>query len=330
MPDLSSLGAQSAGVWTRTAALAVLPPGAVRALLRDGSWQVVLPGVYVDGGCVLTPEQRAWAAVLACGAAPGQRPADWTAVAAGRTAARVWKLPLIDDDDRATGAREMDTDDVVVRRTAAARAITARTDDRRRVLRHRHRLAIQDVVRRPSGLLLTSPQRTLFDLAAILAPDALVCALDDALHRGLVLPEDLSRGADRGAWMPGAPAYRRAVSLAHGRAESPAETLTRLLLRQVLPGLEPQVEVRTSAGRLLAPLDLGDRRVRLAVEVDGRRGHAGPEMVAKDRRRDRVTEARGWWTERVTWWELRCRPVETRTRICARYAALAAQLPRAG
>ena len=327
MPNLSSLGAQSAGTWTRAEALAVLSPGALRALLRDGSWQVVLPGVYADGGCALAPEQRGWAALLACGAAPGQRTAHWVAVAAGRTAARVWGVPLIDDDDPATGAHQTDTDDVLVRRTGTARALSL--PDGRRVLRRRQRLSPADVVRRPSGLLVTSPQRTLIDLAGILSPEALVCAFDDALHRGLVGVEDLMRGAERWTWMPGAPAYRQAVGLADGRAESPAETLARLLLQPHLPGLEPQVEVRDAGGRLLARLDLGDRRVRLAVEADGRRGHAGERMVARDRRRDRLTESQGWWTERVTWWELRCRPADTRSRICLRHESLARRLPRA-
>ena len=44
-------------------------------------------------------------------------------------------------------------------------------------------------------------------------------------------------------------------------------------------------------------------------------------MVAKDRRRDRVSELHGWRTERVTWWELRCR----RAAFVARVAEIAGE-----
>ena len=102
--DTSTLGIRSCGVWTRAEALAVLGRGQVDALVRARTWQVPWRGVYADAGHVLDAEQCAWAAVLAAGGAV----ADPTgprlrAVAAGRTAARVWGLPLVDDLDPATG-----------------------------------------------------------------------------------------------------------------------------------------------------------------------------------------------------------------------------------
>ncbi|HUR52463.1 MAG TPA: hypothetical protein VMZ11_10115 [Mycobacteriales bacterium] len=62
----------------------------------------------------------------------------------------------------------------------------------------------------------------------------------------------------------------------------------------------------------MARLDLGDEERLFGVEADGRAGHAGANMVAKDRRRDRRTEALGWRVERVTWHDLRTRPAATR------------------
>lgn len=102
-------------------------------------------------------------------------------------------------------------------------------------------------------------------------------------------------------------ALRTAVRLADGRAESPHETLTRLVLQPHLPGLVPQHRLRDDGGRVLARFDLGDPTLRLAVEADGRAGHEGPAMAARDRRRDRACDARGWRTERVVWFETRCR-----------------------
>lgn len=104
MVDLSTLGSATSGVWTRVEARRLVPASTVRALLGDGSWQRLWPGVYADGGEV-TAEQRAWAAVLASGGSD--------AVACGRTAARCWRFPLVDDRDPATGGREHRLDEVI-------------------------------------------------------------------------------------------------------------------------------------------------------------------------------------------------------------------------
>jgi hypothetical protein len=42
-------------------------------------------------------------------------------------------------------------------------------------------------------------------------------------------------------------------------------------------------------------------------------------MVAHDRARDRTTGRLGWWTERVTWFEVRCRPQPTLRRVLAQH-----------
>lgn len=111
MTDLSSLGDGTSGVWTRAQARRLLTATQVDELVRTGVWQVLWRGVYADGGFVASAEQRAIAAVLATGGADQPLPA-WDgsgrtvlrAVASGRTAARVWRCPLIDDDDPATDA----------------------------------------------------------------------------------------------------------------------------------------------------------------------------------------------------------------------------------
>lgn len=77
------------------------------------------------------------------------------AVACGRTAARFWELPLIDDDDPATGAAEHVHDDV----TGWAHLRDQEYGDR---FLHRRRLttSTDDVVLTRSGLWVTSLQRT--------------------------------------------------------------------------------------------------------------------------------------------------------------------------
>lgn len=305
MTDLSSLGDGTSGVWTRGQALRLLGPRQIDEMVRAGIWQVLWRGVYADGGFAPSPEQRGIAAVLATGGADQPVPAKdgsgrdvLRAVASGRTAARVWGFALI-DDDLATGAREHLLDDVTVGRRLPPQTCTGRT------LRPTCAPVRRgDVMRLDSGLWLTTPARTLLDVARVLSHEALVCAVDGALHRDQVALSDITSHAGRRGQL-GAPALRTALAVADGRAESPAETLARLLLQPLLPGLEPQVELFDHAARLVARFDLGDRAVRFAVEADGKRGHAGAQMVAKDRRRDRVAEALGWTTERVTWFELR-------------------------
>jgi hypothetical protein len=150
-----------------------------------------------------------------------------------------------------------------------------------------------------------SPLRTLVHCSELLTFEAFVCALDDALHRELVTPALLRLAVNARTGEPGVSTLRRGVLAADGRAEAPSETLAQLILKPVLPGLEPQVELFDGRRRLVARFDLGDEELKLAVEADGKAGHSGEAMVAKDRRRDRRTAPYGWWTERVTWWELR-------------------------
>lgn len=284
----AELGAGADGVWTRRQAVAALSPARVQTALRRGEWQVLWAGVYADAGHVPDQAQRARAAALAGG--PG-------AVACGRTAARLHGMVLVDDADPATGTYEHLLDDVAV---PVARAPLL--SGRRRLLRHGRRGL--DAVELRSGLLVTSPLETVAECARLLAPDALVCLLDDVLHREVVTPQQLAALVEQRRWEPGGPALRRALALADGRAESPAETLARLLLLPVLPGLVPQHRLVDGRGWLLARFDLGDPVLRLAVEADGV-SHRGARSAARDQRRDRRSDALGWRTERCTWWDLR-------------------------
>jgi len=311
MTQLAGLGEASHGVWTRQQARAVTTRGRIDALVQCGQWQAPWPGVYADGGIELDLEQRGFAAVLASGGGepPTTRSDGSTllpAVAAGRTAARLHGFPLVDDDDPATGRREHLLDDVAVTWQGMPLTCTLPDGQVRVLTRHLRRYQRGDVVRRTSGLYVTSPARTLVDLAQLLRPDALVCVLDHVLHSRLLSALQFLDLVQRRGWLPGVVALRTAVRLADGRAESPHETLTRLVLLPHLPGLVPQRRLRDVDGRILARFDLGDPLLRLAVEADGKAGHAGQQMAAKDQRRDRVSDRRGWRTERCTWFEVRC------------------------
>lgn len=88
-----------------------------------------------------------------------------------------------------------------------------------------------------------------------------------------------------------------------------------MLLAADLPDLVPQVVVLDEGGHRIARLDLAVEELLLGIEVDGRRGHAGELMVAKDRLRDAATSRRGWTVERMGWYDVRRRPEATRRRV---------------
>ncbi|MDT7539468.1 MAG: hypothetical protein QOI82_3053 [Actinomycetota bacterium] len=301
---------------------------------RDAEWQDLRRGTYACSGIAPGPVMRAAAAVLAAGGSlrplgdrdepprwvtrsDWSRGSDWTqwvdpadqdaplaqVVAAGRTAARVWEIPLVDDEDPATERHEAHHDDVL------------RTEGRCRTGTLHSRRARFDAtsVVHVQGVPVLSPLQTVVDLAVVLRPDALVAALDHVFHTELVaLPvvEALSAANRRGE--DGAVALRNALGLTDPKAESPHESLTRLVLKPVLPELESQVRVLNRHGWLVARLDLGDRALRLGVESDGAAYHRG--RAAADRRRDSRT---GWTIERVSWYETRREQEQLRRRVLA-------------
>lgn len=296
------LGEGTAGVWTAAQARwAGLSEGAIARRVAAGRWQRLRRAVYCDGGVEPSPLMRGWATVLSRGG-------HGEAWAAGRTLARMLDLPLIDDDDPATQAYDRPHDDVAVRagRPGAAGTLHLR----------RPTLLVGDTVR-VGGCPALSLGRALPGLADVLTHEALVCLLDAALHTGRLTPSGLAQAVVRAGGGRSAVTLRRAAALADGRAESPNETLARLLLKPALPGLEPQVRLIDDRARIVARFDLGDEALRLAVEADGKRGHAGEAMVAKDRRRDASSRRWGWTTERCTWFDLRRRQAETVQRITA-------------
>src|SRR4051794_40218052 len=102
--DLAQLGQTTLGAWRRRDALRILTADEIAFDLAEGICQSVLPGVYVDGGIVPSPQQ--WLAIGALASSttlPNELPEDapvsfLEAVGCGRMAARVRGMPLIDDD----------------------------------------------------------------------------------------------------------------------------------------------------------------------------------------------------------------------------------------
>lgn len=324
----SVVAANPYGLCSRRRAVAALGRRRVDGLIASGALQSPWPGVVAPAGVELDLVQRSAAALLASGGIGARRSPDGqriiaAAVLCGRSAARWWGLPLIDDDDPCAGADERRLDDVHTW-TRQRDLVVPVVGGRPRELR-RHRLTLgPDDLRVSSGIWVLSPVATLFDCSRLLSLDALVCANDNALFRRLCTLDELRVKAAERVGDAGAPRFRAALELADARAESPGESLTRLLLTPYLPNLVPQVRVRNAAGHVIARLDLGDKGALFGVEFDGKVGHSGAQMVAKDRRRDRRTGREGWWTERVTWSDVRVERQSTVERVVEEHTRWAA------
>ena len=329
MADLSSLGAGTSAIWTRRAAEQLLSPRSVDRKLAT-EWQSPHPGVMADAGYDLDPVQWATAGVLASGgdarAAPhgpadkaGRQLVRLPAIPCGRDAARVWGFPLVDDDDPATGALGKFEHDVHTWTGGASLTAPIVKGEPRAHVLHRHQLTFYDgeLVQHDSGLWVPSPLRAALDCCLLLSFEGAVCVMDDGLHRGLFSESQLREALEVRAGHPGVDAQRAVAEAADGRAEAASETLLRLILKPEWPELEPQVTVYDERGYPVRRYDLGDRTIKLGVESDGKRGHAGELMVAKDQAKDRTGRVYGWKTERARWFEIRRQQEQLRARMLA-------------
>lgn len=136
------------------------------------------------------------------------------------------------------------------------------------------------------GMPVTSVARTVIDLARSRPTATAVVALDKALHEGWVDYDDLE-DVLRMCWnWPGIRRAHRVVRLADGRAESPLESISRLVMRDLhLPPPELQVWVRSRVG-VLARLDFYWDEFGVAGEADGRSKYR-VDPAERDREKER-------------------------------------------
>jgi hypothetical protein len=179
-----------------------------------------------------------------------------------------------------------------------------------RVDRRLYRLAVgeMDVVRRWS-MPVTSPVRTWRDLAAVLEPPALL-AVTDQLVNGLASRRELGEELARRPTGRGCARARSVLPLADARAESPMESVLRLLIHQAgLPAPDLQYGVRDTDGFVVARADLAWPEHKLLVEFDGD-VHRERDVLVKDVRRQNRLVAAGWTVLRFTSADVLGRPQE--------------------
>lgn len=121
--------------------------------------------------------------------------------------------------------------------------------------------------RQVGDLRVASPAWVVAELAEHLALVDLVVAIDGALHMGHLTSRDLATAVIPGR--RGVRTLRQAVLLADGRAESPWETVLRLLHRLAGVDVVPQHVVAGADGEFIARADLWVRGTRRLPEYDG-------------------------------------------------------------
>ncbi|MEV6970276.1 hypothetical protein AB0M47_34730 [Hamadaea sp. NPDC051192] len=137
------------------------------------------------------------------------------------------------------------------------------------------------------GLMLTSPRRTAWDLAASLPLDQAIPTLDGLLARALVTPDELHAYAESRAGVRGYRKAEHAFELADGRSrDADASRLRLAILQQGLPRPIPHYTVEGPRGALLQP-ELGWPRFRVAL-VFSRPGDGGEGYEEADWRVLRV------------------------------------------
>jgi predicted transcriptional regulator of viral defense system len=269
---IARLATKQHGVVARRQLEAIgLARGAVAHRVSAGRLHRVHQGVYAVGHTVLTVNGRRMAAVLAAG--PG-------AVLSHASAAALWEI-------RPTSATRID----VSVRSAGGRA-------KRRGLRiHRTPTLQADEITGHQGIRVTTPARTLLDLASSLPRRALERALDEAEIRDLYDRRALEAVALAHAGERGAAALERALDLDGEPALTKSE-----LEELVLAICDDHVLERPAVNMEIAGLEVdfvfADRR--LVVEADSWTYHRTRRAFERDRERDAILARAGYRTLRFT------------------------------
>ena len=164
-----------------------------------------------------------------------------------------------------------------------------------------------------SGIPVTTPARTVFDLATRLPRRELERAIDEADRLNLCSEEELDEMGRTHFGRRGAGALR-AVFREH-RVGSTAtrndfeERFLSLCRRYRLP--QPEVNVPL----LEYVVDFLWRDARLIVEANGRAAHGTRRAFQADRDRDGRLAVAGYLVLRFTWWDITRRPVVVADRV---------------
>ncbi len=198
--------------------------------------------------------------------------------------------------------------------------------------RHVHvgQLPAEDVVV-VDCLTVTTPARTVVDLARTLPFESAVTSGDHALATGLVTHRDLADALERCRGRRGAAQAARAVACMDSRSESVGESRSRVLIHRMrLPAPDLQREIADEKGSI-GRVDFLFEDEHVVGEFDGlgkytehlRPGQSSEQAVIEEKRREDRICAAGYIVARWGWRELGS-PEEVVRRIRRAIASAAA------
>jgi very-short-patch-repair endonuclease len=294
---IGDLASRQYGVVARSQLLSMgIGAGAIETRLRQHYLHRLHRGVYAVGHLALVPLAREMAAVLACGAgaSAGAGAAAGVGVA-HRSAAVVWYLRAANDDAEI---------DVIVRGAGGRRRPGIRI--------HRSTsLAPQDI-RHLRGLPVTTPGRTLIDLAESATDRELERATHEAITRRLLNARRLLSDLGQYRGRRGIGRLRELLERGEAPTITRSEAEERFLALVRAAGLpSPEVNVRIHGHEV----DFLWREQGLVVEVDGFQFHSTRDAFERDRRRDAHLQGAGLRVLRVTWRQVVELPYATLTQV---------------
>ncbi len=247
-----------------------VPERTISYWIASGRLTPVHAGVYAVDYVRPEPIARAAAAVLACG--PG-------AALSHESAAVLWGLA----------------------RSWPERPEVTVVGDRRRpgIAVHRTSTLRSADIRRHLGIRVTSPARTVVEIAPRLTRPALTRAVNDARLSGYLHLSDLEELLVRLPTHPGTRLVGEILETGNGPTRSGFEDAFVAFARRAgLPS--PRINARVAGYEVDALF--GQERV--IVELDGYEFHRGRRAFERDRERDAATLAAGFQTVRMTWTRL--------------------------
>ncbi len=143
-------------------------------------------------------------------------------------------------------------------------------------------------------LPVTSPERTLIDIATKVGFVELVQAAEWMIHAELTTLDDLAQRAQD--WhLDGVRRMRRTIAWVREGAESPMESLVRLMIVFArLPEPACNLDIRDASERFIARGDLVYVQFKIVVEYDGWHHERDGRQRQRDLVRREALEAAGW------------------------------------
>lgn len=160
----------------------------------------------------------------------------------------------------------------------------------------------QVIMRR--GVLVTTPARTVIDLARAQSFASGVVAADSALHARMTTKAELAAVLAQCPRWPGIERARKVVEFSDARAESALESLARAVFHEYgLPPPDLQVWIGDD-DLVIGRVDFLWRRYRTIAEADGRVKYANPSRALAQLDRDARLRAAGYEVVHFTWPEI--------------------------